>query len=41
MDYMITNQDKKIYIRLNGNGTPETCVKSAAQKFTDAKAKIY
>ena len=39
MDCMITNQDKKIYIRLNGNGQPETCVKSVAQKFTDTKAR--
>ena len=39
MDYMIANQDKKIYIRLNCSGQPETCVKSAAQKFTDIKAK--
>lgn len=38
MDCMITNQDKKIYLRLNANGTPETCVKSAAHKFTNAKA---
>lgn len=35
---LITNQDKKIYIRLNASGQPETCVKSAAQKFTDTKA---
>ena len=39
MSCMITNQNKKIYIRLNGNGQPETCVKSVAQKFTDTKAK--
>lgn len=36
---LITNQDKKIYIRLNCSGQPETCVKSVAQKFTDTKAK--
>ena len=36
---LITNQARKIYIRLNDNGQPETCVKSAAHKFTDTKAK--
>ena len=39
MDYMITNHNRKIYIRLNDNGTPETCVKSAAHKFSDVKAR--
>lgn len=38
MSCMITNKDKKIYIRLN-NGQPETCVESVAQKFSDTKAK--
>lgn len=39
MQYMITNQARKIFIRLNENGQPETCVKSVAHKFTDKKAK--
>lgn len=38
MDYVITNKDKKVYIRLNNNGMPETCVKAVAQKFNNTKA---
>lgn len=39
MDYVITNPNKKIYIRLNANGSPETCVEQAAQRFERSKAK--
>lgn len=39
MDYMITNPNKKIYMRLDSNGYPETCVKQKAQKFEYSKAK--
>ena len=38
MDYFITNQYKKVFIRLNGSGQPETCVKAKAQRFPEAKA---
>lgn len=37
MDYFLSNG--KVYIRLNKNGTPETCVKKAAQRFPYDKAK--
>lgn len=39
MDYVITNPNKKVYIRLNENGSPETCVKQSAQKFESSKAR--
>ena len=39
MDYVITNPNKKIYIRLNENGSPETCVKQVAQRFEYSKAR--
>lgn len=39
MDYIITNPNKKIYIRLDDKGHPETCVKQNAQKFESSKAK--
>lgn len=39
MDYMITNQNRKVYLRLNDNGQPETCVKTAAHRFSDKKAR--
>ncbi len=32
MDYVITNPTKKIYIRLNKNGYPETCSKQESQR---------
>ena len=37
MDYVITN-NKKIYIKLDKNGTPQTCSKSLAQRFSYNKA---
>lgn len=37
MDCIITNG--RTYIKLNENGTPTTCVKDAAQKFSEDKAK--
>lgn len=39
MDYVIVNPNKKVYIRLNGHGLPETCSKSQAQKFENFKAR--
>lgn len=39
MDYVITNSNKKIYIRLNDKGCPETCVRQKAQRFESSKAK--
>lgn len=39
MDYVITNPNKKIYIKLNENGSPETCVKQVAQRFEYSKAR--
>lgn len=39
MDYVITNPNKKIYIRLDSSGHPETCIKQNAQKFEYSKAK--
>lgn len=37
LDYVITNS--KVYIRLNNNGTPETCSKQNAQRFENSKAR--
>lgn len=39
MDYLITNPSKKIFIRLDDNGRPETCDRETAQKFESSKAK--
>ena len=39
LDYVITNPNKKVYIRLNENGSPETCSKQIAQRFEFSKAK--
>lgn len=39
MDYVIANSNKKVYIRLDKNGTPETCTKQMAQKFENSKAR--
>lgn len=39
MEYIIASKNKDLYIRLNGRGTPETCVKGRAQKFSDVKAR--
>lgn len=39
MDYMITNPSKKVYIRLNDKGSPETCTKQMAQRFENSKAR--
>ena len=40
MDYIITTSNKKNFIRLNNNGTPEVCSsKYDAQKFEYSKAK--
>ena len=39
LDYVITNPNKKVYIRLNENGSPETCSKQTAQRFEFSKAK--
>lgn len=39
MDCLITNSDRKIYIKLDSCGKAVTCVKHAAQKFSDKKAK--
>lgn len=38
MDCFITNEYEKVFIRLNGNGQPETCVKAKAQRFPEEKA---
>ena len=38
MDYVIANPNRKIFIRLNENGCPETCAKQAAQRFEKNKA---
>ena len=38
MDYVITNSNKKVYIRLNKNGIPEACTKQTAQYFESSKA---
>ena len=39
MDYVITNPRKKLYIRLDKNGFPETCTKQMAQRFENSKAR--
>lgn len=39
MDYVITNSHKKIYIKLNHNGLPETCSDNKAQRFEYSKAR--
>lgn len=39
MEYVITTVDKRIYLRLSQNGTPISCKKSVAQRFTEEKAK--
>lgn len=39
MDYVITNSNKNVFIRLGTNGTPETCSKQVAQRFEHSKAK--
>lgn len=39
LDYIIANPNKKIYIKLDDKGCPETCVKQNAQKFESSKAK--
>ena len=38
MDYVIANPNRKIYIRLDKNGRPETCTKQTAQRFEKHKA---
>lgn len=38
MDYVIANPNRKIYIRLDKNGRPETCTKQTAQRFDKNKA---
>lgn len=37
LDYVIVNTDRKVFIRLNKNGKPETCAK--AQRFESSKAR--
>lgn len=39
MNYVITNSSRKTFIKLDASGKAVTCVKSAAQKFSDQKAK--
>lgn len=39
MDYIITNPNKQVFIRLDNNGRPETCGRETAQKFESSKAK--
>lgn len=39
LDYVITNPTKKLFIRLNQNGTPETCGEQMAQHFESSKAR--
>lgn len=39
LDYVIVNPNKKVYIRLNENGTPEACTKQTAQRFENSKAR--
>ena len=39
MDYVITNPTKKLFIRLNQNGAPETCGEQMAQRFESSKAR--
>ena len=38
MDYIIRN-NKNVCIRLNDNGTPETCGRNMAQRFENSKAR--
>ncbi len=39
MDYIITNPNKQVFIKLDKNGKPETCDRETAQKFESSKAK--
>lgn len=39
MDYIIVNPGRKVYIRLNEFGSPETCTKHSMQRFEYSKAK--
>lgn len=39
MDYVITNSNNKVFIRLGENGFPETCAKQKAQRFKSSKAR--
>lgn len=39
LKYLIASSNKKVYIRLNAKGSPETCTKQAAQYFESSKAK--
>ena len=39
LDYVITNPTKKLFIRLNQNGSPETCGEQMAQRFESSKAR--
>ena len=39
MDYVIATVDRKIYLRLSQNGTPVSCKKISAQRFTKEKAQ--
>lgn len=39
MDYVISNYNNKVYIRLDENGSPVTCVKQMAQRFENSKAR--
>lgn len=38
LDYIISNPNKTVFIRLGKNGQPETCGKALAQRFNNAKA---
>lgn len=39
MDYVIVSPNKKVYVRLNNKGMPETCTKHTAQRFENSKAR--
>ena len=39
LDYVITNQSNKVYIKLDENGLPVTCSKQDAQHFENSKAR--
>lgn len=39
MNYIITNPNKKVYIRLSKNGSPITCTRPQAQHFDKEKAQ--
>lgn len=39
MDYVITNNNRNVYIRLNDKGSPVTCSKKEAQRFENSKAR--